>query len=149
MMLIPHLRIWSVCAAHPEGVVAFHLHLLRDHDHKGSQSRTSDTGDGEQLDEASEEVSMRGNSRLLDEDVFLNELGVDIVEIASGLERAISKSEQSLVCLCVTTFLHQPSRRLGNWLDSVSPAVYLPKLTSGVNQIPSTRGTAGIKADPN
>ena len=72
MMLMPH-----ICCG--------------DHDDTGSLSGTSDTGDGEQFNKAGNDIAVGGNCRLFHKDIFLDKLGMDVVEVACRLEGGISE----------------------------------------------------------
>ena len=80
-------------------------HLLSQHDGERSASRTSDTGNREQFDEASYVVALADDVGL-----FLD-LSVDVVEITGGLERSISETAQRSVSIRLTTLLDVPTRR--------------------------------------
>lgn len=87
-------------------------HLLRNHDNAGGLSGTADTWNGEELHEAGEEVAVGGGGRFFNQNVFLDQLRVDVVEIACRLERAPSETEKRPVRFGVHSLFHEPTRRL-------------------------------------
>ena len=77
--------------------------LLRNHDHERRQCCAANTRDGEELDELTEIVA-------LSHDIGFNlELGMDVVQVASGLELSVTESFQRLVSVQVAAFLNVPS----------------------------------------
>lgn len=86
--------------------------LLSNHDGPRGECRATNTWNGEELDEASEVVGMTDDVGLFDK------LGVDIVKIASGLERGVAKPKQRAVGGGVAALLHKPSGRLWTEVDS-------------------------------
>lgn len=87
-------------------------HLLGDHDDTRSLSGTPDPGNGEQLEEAREEVALGRQPGLLDENVLVDELGVDEVQIPGGLQGRVPQLQETLVCLSDTALLQQPAGAL-------------------------------------
>lgn len=67
-----------------EGYNVDTAHLLRQHNGEGSQGGAADTRDCEELDEAGEVVALADDIRLL------QDLGVNVVQITSGLEGSVS-----------------------------------------------------------
>lgn len=101
-----------------EGKKRTSTHLLSQHDDTGSLCRTTKTGDGEEFNESSEHVAGLGETGRLEKCILIDKLGVDKVQIASSLERSISKFEQGLVCFGDSSLLQQPTRRFGTEPDA-------------------------------
>lgn len=87
-------------------------HLLRDHDRPGRQRGAADPGDGEELDEAGEVVVVPDDGR------FLEELRVDVVQIARRLQGRVSKPTERFEGVAVAPFLDVPAGRLGTEVDA-------------------------------
>jgi len=60
-------------------------HLLRYHSNARGLGSSSDTRDGEELDEACEEASVRVQARLENHAVFLVKLCLDVIYVSCGL----------------------------------------------------------------
>jgi hypothetical protein len=79
--------------------------LLRNHDHERRQCCAANTRDGEELDELTEIVA-------LSHDIGFNlELGMDVVQVASGLNVVESEAFQGLESLEIFVLLDIPSGR--------------------------------------
>lgn len=87
-------------------------HLLSQHDDKRSKSGTSDSGNGEKFDEASDVIAAAFDLG------FFHDLGVDVVEITSSLDGCVSKPGQRFICVCISAFLDIPSRGLRAEIDT-------------------------------
>lgn len=85
-------------------------HLLTNHDNTRSLSRTTKTGNGEDFNKTCEHVAGLGQSLLFQKSILIDQLCMDEIEITCGLKRAVSKSQERLVGLAVSTFLHKPTR---------------------------------------
>jgi hypothetical protein len=109
MMLIPHtVRISELAfaQAHDSDRYIVLLTLLSNHDCEGGEGCSSDTGNGEELDEAGDVVAL-ANDLLLD-----FKLAVDVVQVAGGLEWAVAEPQQGLVRLGVSVLLCSGSQLL-------------------------------------
>lgn len=74
-------------------------HLLRNHHGERGEGGTTDSGNGEQLHESGDVVT-------LPNDLLLNfELGMDVVEIASRLEWVVSQPQQRFVRFSIFVLL--------------------------------------------
>lgn len=80
-------------------------HLLGQHDSEGSASGTTYTRNSEELDEACDIVASA------DDVCLLLDLSVDVIEIASSLERGIAESAKRSEGIRVSTLFDIPSRR--------------------------------------
>lgn len=104
MILMPHCAQPLATFHHVPQIRGSH-HLLRDHNNKTGQRGTPDARNGEELEETRNVVGLA-------DDAGLNfELAVNIVQVASGLNRVVTKAEERLVCLLVAVLLHVPSWR--------------------------------------
>lgn len=77
-------------------------HLLSNHDRPRSQSCATDSRDGEELAKTLDKARP-ANDVALDFD-----LGVDVVQIASGLEGMVAEDEKTLHGLLITSLLDIP-----------------------------------------
>lgn len=82
-------------------------HLLGNHHHERGEGSAAEARNGEQLDEA---LGVVGAVQNLPLDL---ELGMDVVEVSSGLDGMVTEPEQRLHGLLVLVLFHVPTRRLG------------------------------------
>jgi hypothetical protein len=75
------------------------LTLLSNHDYKGSESCSSNTGNSEELNEAGDVVAL-ANNFLLD-----FELAVNVIEVTCGLKWVVAQSQERFICLWVFVLL--------------------------------------------
>jgi len=86
-------------------------HLLRQHHSKGGKGSSSNTGNGEKLNEALGVVGLL-------QDLVLNlQLRMNVENVSGHLKITVSKAPHRLPCFWVTVFLHVPTRRLGAKVD--------------------------------
>lgn len=81
-------------------------HLLGDHDDERSQSGTSHSRDGEELDKSADVIGV-----LADQGRFHAELGVDVVQVTSRLELGVSEFLQRAERVEVFALLDVPTWR--------------------------------------
>ena len=82
-------------------------HLLANHDCKCGEGGPTDAGDGKELAETS-------NIVVLAQDMVLDlQLCVDVINVASYLNRIISQLDHRFPRVGISIFLHQPTRRFG------------------------------------
>ena len=87
-------------------------HLLGQHDSEGSAGRPAHTRNSEEFDEARDIVGAA------DDVGFFLDLGVDIVEIAGGLERCVAQAAERAESIGVAAFFNVPSGRFGAEVDT-------------------------------
>lgn len=87
-------------------------HLLGQHDSEGSARRPAHAGDGEKFDEAGDVVGAAD-----DVGFFLN-LGVDVVQIAGGLEGCVAQAAEGAESVGVAAFFDVPSGGFGAEVDT-------------------------------
>jgi hypothetical protein len=80
-------------------------HLLRNHDSERSECCSSDTWDGEQLDEAGDIIAV-----ITSEGGLGFKLGVDVVEIAGSLELGITQFLERVESISIASLLDVPTR---------------------------------------
>src|SRR2546421_5944215 len=88
-------------------------HLVGYHHDTRGLSGTSEPGNGEDFEEAGEEIVCLGHAHFFNEHLLVYKLGMDVVKITRCLERRASEAEERLVGRGVPALLHKPSRRLG------------------------------------
>jgi len=86
-------------------------HLLGDHHDKDSARGATDARDAKQVDEAGDVVGLADDGR------FDGELGVDVVDVAGGLDRVVAQAQQRAHRVAVPVLLDVPARRLWAEVD--------------------------------
>lgn len=114
-MLIPALRkIVRYRSVYKRFTMHYFLlttHLLSNHDCESSQIGAAHAGNGKQFHEAASVVALA-------QDLALElQLGVNSVHVASALDVVVSELDHGLPSIVVTTFLHEPTGRLGTEVD--------------------------------
>jgi hypothetical protein len=84
---------------------------LTDHDDTGCLYGTTQAGNGEQFDEASEETCVGRKTRLLNEHDFLFHLRVDVDQLSCSKDGLATETEKRLVSLTILLLGHEPSGR--------------------------------------
>ena len=87
-------------------------HLLGQHDGEGGACRPAHTGNGEKLDEAGDVVGAA------DDVGFFLDLGVDVVQIARGLEGRVAQAAEGAESIGVAALFDVPSGRFGAEVDT-------------------------------
>ena len=68
-------------------------HLLSDHNNTRSLRRSADTRNGEQFDEAREEIVSLRETRVFDHALLLVKLCLDVVDVSRCLQRRVAESQ--------------------------------------------------------
>ena len=88
-----------------EGDDVYAAHLLGEHDGEGGSCCTPDAGDGEKFEEAGDVVAAADNVS------FFLDLGVDVVKVASCLERRVSETAKRSEGFSIAALFDIPSGR--------------------------------------
>ena len=108
-MLIPHCQYYQPSAAALMSVCAYHL--LGDHDYARSLGGTAIARDGEQLDEAREEVVRFGKPGFNNHTMLLIQLSLNVINISCSLKRGATEPKKGFVRFVRLAFLEVPPRR--------------------------------------
>ena len=101
-----------------EGYDVYTAHLLRNHNYTRSLRCAAYTGDSKEFDEAGEEVGLWVDACLADQNFFLLEQAVRVVEVAGSLERRVAETQERIVGLGVFALFHEPAGALRDEVDA-------------------------------